>query len=129
MDSRFTGVTTAARRVCWTLIRIIVAGRPQMACQDCGECFIGCNTHSKNTMDLTYLWHADRASAEVFSQHRVSRIKPNPWNHPVCPDGYTVHYRDLRWNFPRDGVREQSHRLGRQDGVNGAPPAQQVWLS
>jgi len=53
-------------------------GPPQMACQNCGECFIGCNTHSKNTMDLTYLWHADRASAEVFSQHPVSRIKPNP---------------------------------------------------
>ncbi len=33
-------------------------GPPQMACQNCGECFIGCNTHSKNTMDLTYLWQA-----------------------------------------------------------------------
>jgi cholesterol oxidase len=75
-------------------------GPPQVACQNCGECFIGCNTHSKNTMDLTYLWQAERAGAEVFSQHGVSRIEPNPRNHSVCPSGYTVHYRDLRWNFP-----------------------------
>jgi cholesterol oxidase len=67
-------------------------GPPQMACQNCGECFIGCNTHSKNTMDLTYLWLAERAGVEVHSQHRVALIERNP-------DGYTVHYHDLRWNF------------------------------
>jgi cholesterol oxidase len=75
-------------------------GPPQMACQNCGECFIGCNTHSKNTMDLTYLWEAERAGAEVYSQHRVSRVEPNPTGHPICPIGYTVHYEDLRWNSP-----------------------------
>ena len=30
-------------------------GPPQAGCRYCGECYIGCNTHSKNTMDLTYL--------------------------------------------------------------------------
>jgi cholesterol oxidase len=74
-------------------------GPPQMACQNCGECFIGCNTHSKNTMDLTYLWLAEKTGVEVNSQHRVSLIEKNPENHPVCPNGYTVHYTDLRWNF------------------------------
>lgn len=68
-------------------------GPPQIACQNCAECFIGCNTHSKNTMDLTYLWFAERAGAEVFSQHRVDAIER-------APDGrYTVHYTDLRWNL------------------------------
>lgn len=67
-------------------------GPPQIACQNCGECFIGCNTHSKNTMDLTYLWLAERAGAEVFSQHQVSKIEPQP-------DGtYVIHYDDLRGN-------------------------------
>ena len=75
-------------------------GPPQMACQNCGECFIGCNTHSKNTMDLTYLWQAERAGAEVYSQHWVSRIETNPKSHPIYPDGYTLHYDDLRWDLP-----------------------------
>lgn len=74
-------------------------GPPQVACQNCGECYIGCNTHSKNTMDLTYLWLAERAGAEVYSQHHVSWIEPNPSHHPVCPNGYTIHYEDLRWGF------------------------------
>jgi len=74
-------------------------GPPQFACQNCGECVIGCNTHSKNTLDLTYLWQAERAGAEVYSQHRVSSIEPNPKGHTICPDGYTLHYDDLRWDL------------------------------
>jgi cholesterol oxidase len=73
------------------------AGPPQAGCRYCGECYIGCNTHSKNTMDLTYLWHAERAGAEVYSQHNVSAIEPNGPDHPAHPGGYTVHYEDLRW--------------------------------
>ena len=64
-------------------------GPPQGACQMCGECFLGCNTHSKNTLDLNYLWFAEHAGAEVFSQHRVTRIEPRPGG------GYTVYFEDL----------------------------------
>ena len=64
-------------------------GPPQGACQMCGECFLGCNTHSKNTLDLNYLWFAERAGAEVFSLHHVSRIEP-------CPGGgYTIYFENL----------------------------------
>ncbi|MFZ0935208.1 MAG: GMC family oxidoreductase [Bryobacteraceae bacterium] len=64
-------------------------GPPQGACQMCGECFLGCNTHSKNTLDLNYLWFAERAGAEVFAQHRVTRVEPRPGG------GYTVYFDDL----------------------------------
>lgn len=64
-------------------------GPPQGACQMCGECFLGCNTHSKNTLDLNYLWFAERAGAEVFAQHRATRIEPRPGG------GYTVYYDAL----------------------------------
>ena len=68
-------------------------GPPQAACAMCGECFLGCNTHSKNTVDLNYLWFAERAGAEVHSQHRVSFIEPREGG------GYTVYFDDLRWNL------------------------------
>jgi len=74
-------------------------GPPQIACSYCGECYIGCNTHSKNTLDLNYLWLAQKAGAEVYSQHKVVKIEQNPDDHTVHPRGYTVHYENLRWNF------------------------------
>jgi cholesterol oxidase len=72
-------------------------GPPQIGCAYCGECFLGCNTHSKNTVDLNYLWFAQRAGAEVYSQHHVVKIQRNSPDHPVHPGGYTVYYDDLRW--------------------------------
>jgi cholesterol oxidase len=72
-------------------------GPPQYGCAYCGECYIGCNIHSKNTLDLNYLWLAERAGAEVYSLHNVVRIEPNASAHAVHPDGYTVEYEDVRW--------------------------------
>jgi cholesterol oxidase len=67
-------------------------GPPQYGCANCGECFIGCNTHSKNTLDLNYLWFAERTGAEVYSQHKVLSLQPQG-------DGYRIGFRDLRWGF------------------------------
>jgi cholesterol oxidase len=72
-------------------------GPPQIGCAYCGECFLGCNTHSKNTVDLNYLWLAQRAGVEVYSQHNVVKIEQNPAHDPIHPKGYTVQYEDLRW--------------------------------
>src|SRR5919109_1580796 len=58
-------------------------GPPQVGCAYCGECFLGCNTHSKNTVDLNYLWLAQRLGAEVYSQHSVVKIEQNPAHDPI----------------------------------------------
>lgn len=68
------------------------SGPPQIGCGYCGECYLGCNTHSKNTLDLNYLWLAQGLGAEVYSQRQVERIEPG------AEGGYTVHFRDVRWN-------------------------------
>jgi cholesterol oxidase len=67
-------------------------GPPQYGCSNCGECFIGCNTHSKNTLDLNYLWFAERTGAEVYSQHKVLSIAPED-------HGYRIAFKDLRWGL------------------------------
>jgi cholesterol oxidase len=79
-------------------------GPPQYGCQYCGECYIGCNIHSKNTLDLNYLWLAERAGAEVYSLHNVVRIEPNAPGDRLHPNGYTVEYEDLRWSVLRGRV-------------------------
>src|SRR6266849_5069129 len=52
-------------------------GAPQTSCVYCAECDVGCNTHSKNTLDLNYLFVAEnRYKAEVRTEHQVERIAP-----------------------------------------------------
>jgi len=85
-------------------------GPPQHGCANCGECFIGCNTHSKNTLDLNYLWLAERAGAEVYSQHTVLGIAP-------ADGGYRIDWKDLRFGL-EGSVR--GHRVIVAGGVLGS---------
>lgn len=68
----------------------------QIGCTLCGECVIGCNNHSKNTVDLNYLAVARNHGAQVFSQHVVRYLEP-------VAEGYIIHFTNLRWNY-RDSV-------------------------
>ena len=68
-------------------------GVAQSACTHCGECSIGCPVRAKNTLDLNYLALAERAGAEMLTEHEVLRIEPlGAEGSPL----YRVHYRDLR---------------------------------
>lgn len=64
----------------------------QTGCQYCGECVIGCNYHSKNTLDLNYIPVAVKNGAEVFPLHEVNKIEPED-------EGYSVFYRNLDKNI------------------------------
>jgi len=45
-------------------------------CRLCGECDLGCNYGSKNTLDYNYLSAAKRAGAEIRTLCEVKRIRP-----------------------------------------------------
>jgi cholesterol oxidase len=51
-------------------------GRPRLTCQLCGECDVGCNAGSKNTLDFTYLSRACEKGADVRTLAEVRRIGP-----------------------------------------------------
>ncbi|HVL26152.1 MAG TPA: GMC family oxidoreductase [Thermomicrobiales bacterium] len=55
-------------------------------CWLCGECDIGCNYGSKNTLDYTYLTAAWHAGAELWPLHEVRSFQPRP------EGGYDVHF-------------------------------------
>ena len=61
-------------------------GRTRLTCTLCGECDAGCNTGSKNTLDYTYLSHAQRLGAEIRPLCEVRAFQPNG------SAGYTVRY-------------------------------------
>jgi cholesterol oxidase len=76
-------------------------GALQTSCVYCAECDIGCNYHSKNTLDLNYLHAAEhRYQAVVATEHLVLKIVPIDQNgeddpHADGSTGYKVYYRDL----------------------------------
>ena len=96
-------------------------GPPQYGCANCGECFIGCNTHSKNTLDLNYLWFAERAGAEVYSQHKVLSIEPQD-------GGYRIGFPRSPLGLRRDGAGPHGDRGRRVPGVHRTAAARQAWL-
>ena len=61
-------------------------GQTRLTCRLCGECDIGCNEGSKNTLDLTYLSAAQRAGADLRTGCEVTGIQPTDSR------GYTVQY-------------------------------------
>lgn len=77
-------------------------GAVQTSCVYCAECDVGCNTHSKNTLDLNYLYVAEnRYLADVRTEHLVEKIAALDAQGEDDPDadgshGYRVYFRDLR---------------------------------
>jgi cholesterol oxidase len=77
-------------------------GAVQTSCVYCGECDVGCNTHSKNTVDLNYLHVAKtRYSADIRTEMLVDKIVPldqagNDSPAATGEFGYRVYWRDLK---------------------------------
>src|SRR3954462_10026013 len=69
-------------------------GRTRTTCQMSGECDVGCNFGSKNTLDYNYLTHAAHHGAEIRTLADVRRFEPREHG------GYTVHYADLDAGAP-----------------------------
>lgn len=76
-------------------------GAVQTSCVYCAECDVGCNTQSKNTIDLNYLFAAEhRYGAEILTEHMAEKIVPVNAQGGDDPGGdgshgYRVYYVDL----------------------------------
>ncbi|MGH8908744.1 MAG: FAD-dependent oxidoreductase [Egibacteraceae bacterium] len=76
----------------------------RMTCRMCGECDLGCNSGSKNTLDHTYLSAAAHHGAEIRTRCEVRRIEPRPGG------GFGVSY-----------VRHSPDREGRRTAIAALP--------
>lgn len=56
---------------------------PRSSCRSCGECNIGCNYGSKNTLDYNYLSRAEELGAELWVQREVKLIEKQPAGYKV----------------------------------------------
>ena len=51
-------------------------GPERTTCLGCGGCMIGCRFGAKNTLDLTYLYLAEKHGAQIFPESKVVNVKP-----------------------------------------------------
>jgi cholesterol oxidase len=77
-------------------------GRPRYTCRLCGECDIGCNYGSKNTLDYNYLSAAKRLGAEIRTRCEVRSFAPEG-------NGHVVRY--VEHDPAREGRRTNTGRL------------------
>lgn len=74
-------------------------GAVQTSCTYCGECDVGCNTQSKNTLDLNYLFVAEHVhKAQIQTDCEAEKIVPlnasgEEDNKADGAYGYRVYYR------------------------------------
>lgn len=72
-------------------------GASRRTCTLCGECDIGCNTGSKNTLDFTYLSRAARAGAVIMDSCEVKTIRPRI-SHPRGYEVEFIKYQPDAWD-------------------------------
>ncbi len=53
-------------------------GPDRNGCMQCGACMTGCRFNAKNTLPKNYLGLAEKAGAQVFAQHTVTKIEEQP---------------------------------------------------
>jgi cholesterol oxidase len=76
-------------------------GAVQTSCVYCAECDVGCNTHSKNTTDLNYLFVAEhKYQAQISTEVLADKIVPLNAEGEDDPSadgehGYRVYWLDL----------------------------------
>jgi cholesterol oxidase len=79
-------------------------GRTRYTCRLCGECYIGCNYGSKNTLDYNYLTEAARCGAVIRTLCEVRRLEPREG-----ATGYSLEY--VQHDLARADKKTDTSRL------------------
>lgn len=78
-------------------------GLTRTTCRLCGECDVGCNYGSKNTLDHTYLSAAKHHGADIRTLCEVRRLRPRPGG------GYEISY--VEHDLQREGTPTDTAKL------------------
>ncbi len=84
-------------------------GRTRYTCRLCGECDIGCNYGSKNTLDYNYLSEAKRLGADIRTLSEVRRFEPLEE-----ANGYAIHYVRHHPESGKEGEKTDTSSLPEQ---------------
>lgn len=109
-------------------------GPPRTTCVACGGCIMGCRYGAKNTLDLNYLYLAEKHGARILSESKVTDVRPlnaagdGSDGYEVLAVKSTTWNRRLRRRFTCRGVVFAASSLGTMELLfhlreNGSLPA------
>jgi cholesterol oxidase len=75
-------------------------GPERTTCQGCGGCMMGCRHGAKNTLDLNYLYLAEKRGAKIFAETKVVDVRP--LDGADGSNGYEVRTVNSLARFKRD---------------------------
>src|SRR5215469_13543604 len=79
-------------------------GPERKTCTGCGGCMMGCRHGAKNTLDMNYLYLAEKRGAKVFAETRVGDVRPLD-GVADGSHGYEVHTVNSTARFDRQAQR------------------------
>src|SRR5690606_23068614 len=69
------------------------AGPRRTGCIQCGACMTGCRVGAKNTLDLNYLFLAERRGVEVRTETEITAVRPLPKGGYLLETKHSYHKR------------------------------------
>ena len=73
-------------------------GPDRLGCKQCGGCMTGCRFNAKNTLPKNYLGLAEKAGAQVFPEHTVTKFEE------LSDGSWRIHTRKSSSWFGRDRI-------------------------
>ena len=65
-------------------------GPERSGCVGCGGCMVGCRYGAKNTLDLNYLYFAEKRGAVILAETRVTELVPKDGGYDVVTERSTA---------------------------------------
>jgi cholesterol oxidase len=90
-------------------------GPERTGCNGCGGCMTGCRYGAKNTLDLNYLWLAEREGVEIRAESEVRWVRPLGDQ----GEGFEVTVRERRGLFLKESRRYTAKNIVMAAGVLG----------
>ncbi len=93
-------------------------GPERTTCEGCGGCMMGCRHGAKNTLDMNYLYLAEKRGCQVFAETRVTDIVPldddedGSKGYQVSTERSTAFFAKARRRFTCRGVVVAASALG-----------------
>ncbi|WP_224995383.1 GMC oxidoreductase [Cesiribacter sp. SM1] len=93
-------------------------GPERTTCTGCGGCMMGCRHGAKNTLDLNYLYLAEKRGARIYPETKVVDVKPlgnkadGSEGYQVTTESATSFFRKNRQTFTCRGVVFSASALG-----------------
>jgi cholesterol oxidase len=93
-------------------------GPDRTTCEGCGGCMMGCRHGAKNTLDMNYLYLAEKRGCQVFAETRVVDVQPlnaaadGSEGYRVSTERSTAFFAKNRRSFTCRGVVVAASALG-----------------